>query len=205
MTADRPGDISLAADVLRDVLERVQDLAEMKAALFVMELAARHGTPGAWWDDLLEPGIVEAVVGRHSPQPAEDRFRQALDRAVANGFLFRIVAGGQRTCYLPATEDNRALVRRLRAGEAEGPSMLGLAAETPAAIYRPNVYAVYERHIGPLTPLIAEQLRSAERSYPRGWIEEAIATAAQNNRRSWRYIESILLRWEETGAPHGVQ
>jgi DNA replication protein len=201
--SDRPGDVLLPAGLLDDVLSRVQDLAEMKAVMFVLQAAARGGTPGVWFDDLLETRIVQAVVGTDSPRPSEDRLRQALDRAVANGFLFRVVAGGGRTCYLPVSEGNRALLGRMRAGEAGAPELLGLDPDTPAAIYRPNIYAVYEQHIGSLTPLVAEQLRSAERAYPRGWIEEAIITAARYNRRSWRYIETVLLRWEETGAPHG--
>lgn len=198
--SERHDDVVLPAALLNDVLNRVQDLAELKAVMFVLEAVARRGTPGVWFEDLLETRIVQAVVGADSPRPSEERLRQALDRAVANGFLFRVVAGG-RTCYLPVSDDNRMLIGRLRAGDPNVPEVLGLEPAAPAAIYRPNIYAVYEQYIGPLTPLIAEQLRSAERAYPRGWIEEAIITAARYNRRSWRYIETVLLRWEETGAP----
>lgn len=199
--SNRPDDILVPAGLLRDVLTRVQDLAEMKAVMFVLEAVTRRGTPGVWFEDLLDTRIMQAVVGADSPRPTEERLRQALDRGVANGFLFRVVAGGGRACYLPASEENRALVGRLRAGDVEAPDILGLDPAARAAIYRPNIYAVYEQHIGPLTPLVAEQLRSAERAYPRGWIEEAIISAARYNRRSWRYIETVLLRWEETGVP----
>lgn len=198
--SERRDDVVLPAALLNDVLNRVQDLAELKAVMFVLEAVARRDTPGVWFEDLLETRIVQAVVGADSPRPSEERLRQALDRAVANGFLFRVVAGA-RTCYLPVSDDNRMLLGRLRVGDPDVPDVLGLEPEAPAAIYRPNIYAVYEQYIGPLTPLIAEQLRSAERAYPRGWIEEAIITAARYNRRSWRYIETVLLRWEETGAP----
>lgn len=197
-------EVLLPGDAFDDVLDRGQDLAEMKAVLFVLAAAARQGTPGVWFEDLLDARIVQAVAGMHSPQPSEERLRQALDRAVANGFLFRVVAARRRTCYLPVSEGSRSLIARLRAGEEDAPAMLGFEAGESAAVYRPNIYAVYEQHIGPLTPLVAEQLRSAERAYPRGWIEEAITTAARYNRRSWRYIETVLLRWEETGTPHGM-
>lgn len=199
--SERLDDVMLPADLFDDLLDRVQDLAEMKVVMVVLEAAARRGTPGVWFDDLLETRIVRTVVGTDSPQPSEDRLRQALDRAVANGFLFRVVAAGRRACYLPVTEGNRALIARLRAGDGDAAGLVGLDPESPAAIYRPNIYAVYEQYIGPLTPLVAERLRSAERAYPRGWIEEAIITAARYNRRSWRYIETVLLRWEETGVP----
>lgn len=204
MTVEGAGELSLPADVVDDLLYRGNDLAEMKAVLFVLEITARRGTPGIWFDDLIDARILNAVAGASSPQPAEERLRSTLDRAVTNGFLYRLVAPGRRLYYLPASHRNRELVHRLRQGESDVRGVLDLPPDTEVAIYRPNVYTVYEQHIGPLTPLVAEQLRSAERAYPRGWIEQAIITAAHNNRRSWRYIESVLLRWEETGAPNGV-
>lgn len=204
MVSNPPDELSLPAEVLNDLLQRSHDLAEMKAVLFVLELAAGGNTPGVWFDALLEPRIVKAVAGTDSPEPAEERLRRSLDRAVTNGFLFRLVTSARRTCYLPASAGNRDLVRRLRHGDVDVTDGLDLPDDSTVAVYRPNIYTVYEQYIGPLTPIVAEQLRGAERSYPRGWIEQAIVIAAHNNRRSWRYIESVLLRWEETGAPAGI-
>jgi DnaD/phage-associated family protein len=128
--------------------------------------------------------------------------RRSLDRATANGFLYRLVVGSsRRVWYVPATRSNRETVERVRQGDPSAISELGVPDADSVAVYRPNVYALYERHLGPLTPLVAEQLRLAERAYPRAWIEEAIQQAVQYNRRNWRYVESILRRWEETGAP----
>ncbi len=50
-----------------------------------------------------------------------------------------------------------------------------------------------------ISPLLAEQLRDAERSYPWPWIEAAFREAVALNRRSWRYIERILERWRTEG------
>ena len=93
------------------------------------------------------------------------------------------------------------MVDRLRAGESGTVLELGLPTDADISVYRPNVFAFYEQYLGPLTPLVADQLRDAERSYPRLWIEEAIIAAADSHTRSWRYIETMLTRWEETGAP----
>ena len=50
-----------------------------------------------------------------------------------------------------------------------------------------------------LTPLIAEELREAEQSYPAEWIEEAFREAVRLNKRNWKYIRAILERWSTEG------
>ena len=55
-------------------------------------------------------------------------------------------------------------------------------------IDRPNIFVLYEQNIGALTPIIADELRDAEQTYPPQWIEEAIKIAVENNVRRWRYV-----------------
>jgi DNA replication protein len=62
-----------------------------------------------------------------------------------------------------------------------------------------NIFQIYEQHIGPLTPMIAEALQEAEDAYPYSWIEEAMRLAVTNNVRRWTYVEAILRRWQEEG------
>ncbi|MEJ2753177.1 MAG: DnaD domain protein, partial [Chloroflexota bacterium] len=71
---------------------------------------------------------------------------------------------------------------------------------------RPNIFVLYEQNIGALTPLIADELRDAEQTYPPQWIEEAIKIAVENNVRRWRYIITILERWRLEGKqkPDGI-
>ena len=66
-----------------------------------------------------------------------------------------------------------------------------------------NIFALYEGNIGMLTPLLAEELKDAERSYPGPWIEEAFKIAVSHNVRKWRYIEGILRRWATEGKDDG--
>jgi DnaD/phage-associated family protein len=58
---------------------------------------------------------------------------------------------------------------------------------------------MYEENIGPLTPLAADALKEAEKEYPTGWIEDAMRKAVKNNARNWRYVETILKRWQREG------
>ncbi len=64
---------------------------------------------------------------------------------------------------------------------------------------RPNIYALYEQNIGPLTPILSETLQDAEKSYPADWIEDAIKIAVTRNVRNWQYVEAILRSWKEKG------
>jgi DnaD/phage-associated family protein len=64
---------------------------------------------------------------------------------------------------------------------------------------RPNIFVLYEQNIGPLTPLLAEELMEAEDTYPLPWIEDAFREAVELNKRSWRYIQRILERWAAEG------
>lgn len=189
-----------ADELIDDVLPRVTDLAELKAILYVHHLSRARSHPAVPYYDLLDGGRLRAIVGIDTPEPAEDRLQRVVERAVAAGFLLRISAD-RHAWLLPATNAGRALLDRLRAGEPEALADLGLPAAADVVVHRPNVFSLYEKHLGPLTPLVAEQIRDAERVYPRAWIEEAIRAAADNNRRSWRYVEAILVRWEAEGAP----
>jgi DnaD/phage-associated family protein len=62
-----------------------------------------------------------------------------------------------------------------------------------------SIYALYEQNIGPLTPLVAEELRDAEELYPQEWLRPAFERAAARNKRNWRYVEAILKRWAAEG------
>jgi DnaD/phage-associated family protein len=197
----------LEEEFFSDALPRVQELVELKILLYVRHLAARRSRPGVSVEDLLEPAVLRATVGLFSPEPAELRLQRALDRAVANGFLLRatVRSNGRATTYLlPATRANRELVEDLERHGSGAVQALALSPGAEATVSRPNIFAFYEQHVGPLTPLVAEQLRDAERSYPRAWIEEAVLTAVHYNKRTWRYIQTILSRWEETGGPDAV-
>ncbi len=71
--------------------------------------------------------------------------------------------------------------------------------EVALDMQRPTVFQLYEQNIGPLTPMIAEDLKDAEKLYPADWLEDAIRIAVQNNVRRWKYVESILKSWKEKG------
>jgi len=199
-------DVLLPVEFFDRILVETKELPELKVVLHASYLAARQGTPAVALDDLLAADVVRSVAGPTSPEPGEVRLMRAVDRAVANGSLLRVslqVKGQATTLLLLSSARNRGIVDRMWAADPSVWSELDLEPSAEVTLYRPNVFGFYERHIGPLTPLIAEQLRDAERSYPQSWIEQAILTAVEYNKRNWRYVQTILTRWEETGAPDG--
>ncbi len=127
---------------------------------------------------------------------------EALDRglslALERGSLLRVeVRGDSRSeeLYLLATPTNRRAAPRL-AG-ADLPLEEPLPPAAPAEL--PNIFALYEENIGAITPLIADELKDAEERYPPQWIEKALREAVSLNKRNWRYVHSILKRWEAEG------
>ncbi|MCS6825474.1 MAG: DnaD domain protein [Caldilinea sp.] len=138
-----------------------------------------------------------------TPQQA---LADALERAVARGVLLKLEIETHVHENETAVEDwyfmntvkgrqTLALVRQGRLDELRHV----LPDEARLKVERPNVFVMYEQNIGLLTPLIADQLRDLEKSYPPEWIDEAFTIAVANNKRSLRYIQAILKRWETEG------
>lgn len=200
--------VPLRSRYLSELLAGTTDLAELKAVLYVALLSRVAAGSLVDLSLLLTPDVSRVIAGAGTPQPSEQRVRHALDRAVVNGALLRLrrdAGERERVQYLLATEENRDLLKRLAQNDESAAEVLNISSHEAVEMYRPNIFALYERLLGPLTPLMAEELRDAERSYSREWIETAMQEAASYNRRTWRYVQSILQRWESDGAPKNVR
>ncbi len=118
----------------------------------------------------------------------------ALEKAVRRGTLIR-VAREPAVYYFLNSPRGRAAAESLRSGKLDPES---LPASIPP-VERPNAFKLYEENIGPLTPLIADALKDAEKTYSEAWVAEALEIAVKRNKRNWRYVEAILKRWKEEG------
>ena len=121
-----------------------------------------------------------------------------LQLAVRRCTVIRAVAksdAGPEELFAVNTPSNRRQLETLT-GEIIDPDE-----PLPAAIgvRLPNIFALYEENIGTITPLIADELREAEKRFPAPWVEAAFKEAVSHNKRSWRYVEKILSRWETEG------
>jgi DnaD/phage-associated family protein len=183
--------VGLPEAVFTQLLPLIDNLDELKLTLHVLyRLARQRGRvryvrhQDLLTDRLLLDGLSEATGAA---------VEAALDRAVERGTLLRAEAGvdGQREMvYFANTPRGRAALEATRRGEP-------LSEATPAP--RPNIFVLYEENIGPLTPLIAEELKEAEECYPADWVQAAFREAVALNKRSWKYIRAILERWRNEG------
>jgi DnaD/phage-associated family protein len=184
-----------------DLLPAIDHLGEMKVTLYAFwALAQKEGrfrylrkTEMAA-DQLLLEGLASPDF---TPPAALD---DALERAVSRGTLLSVSLEYEdqiEILYFLNTPKGRAAVSAIEDGE-------WLPSDFPDApielrLHRPNIFNLYEQNIGPLTPMMADQLRAAEQDFPAEWIEEAIRIAVENNVRKWRYVEAILKDWRTVG------
>lgn len=184
-----------------ELLPQIDHLGELKVTLYCFwRLALKEGKirylrqSEMQADDTLMCGLAE--YKHDSPAALAD----ALERAVARGTLLHIQvesASGSEDLYFVNTPKGRAAVDGITRGEWRPTG----EDDTPVEVLvdRPNAFTLYEQNIGPLTPLIADELRDAEATYPAEWIEEAIREAVENNARSLRYVIRVLENWKEQG------
>ncbi|MFQ6059223.1 MAG: DnaD domain-containing protein [Anaerolineae bacterium] len=188
-----------------ELLPLIDNLAELKVTLHVFwRLHGKRGYPRyVSRKELLADGVL--LSGLKSPgRKPEDILGEGLERAVARGTLLRLITegrDGQEEWYFPNTDLGRRTVDRIRRGELELAATP--VAEAPPQVERPNIFVLYEQNIGLLQPMIAEELREAEQTYPAAWIEEAFKIAVERNARNWRYIQRILERWAREGKDDG--
>ncbi len=183
-----------------ELLPDIDHLGELKVTLHVFWLLTqkRGARPCVSGKELAADGRLIAGLASAATSGRE-ALRDALDRAVARRTLLRVSTGSgtaQRDWYFVNSEKGRRAVDDLLAGKWS-PAEPGETVQLHSQ--RPNIFVLYEQNIGPLTPLLAEELMEAENSYPTPWIEDAFREAVELNKRSWRYVQRILERWAAEG------
>jgi DnaD/phage-associated family protein len=189
-----------------ELLPAIDDMAELKVTLHIFWLLSqKKGHPRyVSVKELSGDGVLLGGL-KSLGQGAGESLREGLKRAVARGTLLHVAVeqdGKRDDIYFMNTDQGRQAVEKIRGGQLE----LGvtvLAAEPPVEVERPNIFVLYEQNIGLLQPLIAEQLKDAEQTYPGEWIEEAFQIAAERNKRKWAYVRAILERWATEGKDDG--
>jgi DNA replication protein len=168
------GFISLPDSFFTQTMPKMQNLAELKIVLYVSYLILRKQERPYF--------VTYGELLSHEPvaKMGEEMLRQALDSAVEHGVLLHstLNINGMLEDVYSLTDDSRQ----------------------PPAI---NIFALYEQNIGMITPMIAEELKEAEKLYPPQWIEEAFKMTVTLNKRNWKYIARILERWASEGKDSG--
>ena len=193
--------IALPEAFFREILPQIDDLDELRIILYAF-----------WRLDQLEGSIrylpISAFVQEESflhsfgktEEKASRKLEGALAKAVKRGTLLKVridsESGHEELIFLNSPK-GRAAVQAIEQGHWN-PDTHAID-ETILQEPLVNIFKLYETNIGPLTPMIAEALGDAEDTYPIEWIEDAIRIAVERNKRSWRYAEAILKRWQRDG------
>ena len=126
----------------------------------------------------------------------KEGLEKILETVIRRGVLLS-ANSGESTLFFLNSPRGRAALESLTRGawkpEGKHAPQIGYAAD------RPNIFGLYEQNIGPLTPILADELRDAEGTYPEDWIKDAFKIAVIKNVRNWNYIEAILRSWKEKG------
>ena len=193
-----------------NLLPQIRDIAELKTTLHIFwSLYGKRGYPRfITYQELLSNRSLMSSL-REGEKPPDEVLGDALEMAVNRGTILHVVLetdGAPEDVYFLNTESDRQVVDKIRNGEfalaglkAGGQAYLDVETEPP-----PDIFTLYEENIGMLTPLVAEELREAEKLYPEDWIGDAIKEAVNLNKRSWRYIARILERWSTEGKSDGT-
>lgn len=147
------------------------------------------------FSEILKDDLFMSCFGG-STEERERKLTDGLKRACARGALLQAQYEEDTLYFINSGPGRAAMEGVLNCAwnpGSETPFPLKLQKE------RPNIYALYEQNIGPLTPILAETLQDAENSYPQEWIADAIKIAVTRNVRHWQYVEAVLKSWKEKG------
>jgi DNA replication protein len=190
------------------LLPQISDITELKVTLYLLAtLYRKRGYPRfVSLGELLGSTSLMRSLSQADGPPAETLAR-ALEMAAKRGTILHLMldkGGATEDVYFLNTESDREAIAKIQRGEL---SLTGLKARGPGYLETeepPDIFTLYEQNIGMLTPMIAEELKEAERLYPADWIRDAVREAVTQNRRKWSYISAILERWSSEGRESGA-
>jgi DnaD/phage-associated family protein len=190
------------------LLPEIDDIAELKTTLHVMALLyGKKGYPRfvSYSELLANASLMQSL--KSEGESADETLRKALKMATERGTLLSLAVekdGASEDIYFLNDGNGRQAVAKIPGGELK---LSGLKAGAPVPVQAEeltDIFTLYEQNIGMLTPMIADELRDAEKLYPQDWIRDAIKEAALHNKRSIKYIAKILENWSVEGRSDGT-
>lgn len=177
-----------------ELLPIIDHLGEMKTTLYAFwKLHQKTGDYRYLWrDDFASDEHFMRGLSA-SPRQAQEMLDDALERAEARGTLLHASIEDEQAeqhFYVLNTEKGREALDKLTRGEwrPEGREQGNVTLSS----LRSGIFVLYEQNIGPLTPMVVEELRDALQSYPPEWLEDAIRIAVKNGARKLKYILAVL-------------
>ena len=189
--------------LLASLLEEIDSLDELKVILRTIHALHRQRKVPACisLSDLYSDRTVAAML-HTSGRELEELVQHAVCSASNHGILLIVETDGPESQIFLNTEPvRRALVRSGMDVTRKHYEPAETWASTEAALEKLDAITFYEHNVGHITPLIAENIRTALEQHPEDEVLLAIRKAAEANARNWNYIAAILRRWAIEGRP----
>lgn len=174
------------------LLPQIDSLVELKVTLHFLWVHYRQARQAVSRNELLTDETLMQSLALIDEDP-EEALTQGLARSVERGTLLYAQVEdetGRHHLYFLNSERGRQAQAKIKTGEMGVVATSGAEVASPAK--RPNIFDLYEANIGLISPILADQLKDAEATYPPEWIEDAIKIAVENNVRKWSYIRAVL-------------
>jgi DnaD/phage-associated family protein len=192
---------------INKLLPQINDTTELKIALLIFHLLyQKRGYPTyITYEELLQSiHLGDNILGQ---EESEQALRKALEAIVKRGIFLHVHLkqnGKTEDIYMLNNTQNQQVAKRLMHGRIDTKGRTSKVASVAPLGQLPGIFTLYEENIGLLTPMIADELREAEKLYPENWIRDAIKEAVSQNKRKWKYISAILERWSLEGKSNGI-
>ena len=167
------------------LLKEIDDAAELKVTLYAI-----------WRIEHIEGhfrALCETDFETESLGLDIKKIKLGLEKAVKRGTMLRSQHEADVFYFLNSPRGRLAAEAFAKGQWRESAKIMA------SPLKKSNIFKLYEENIGPLTPLLSDMLREAEKNYPSVWFEEAFEIAVSRNIRNWKYVEAILARWKEKG------
>jgi len=190
------------------LLPQIGDIIELKTTLHILgALYRKRGYPRfvTYRELLTNTSLMHSL--KAAAKPPEEALRQALEMATRRGTFLHLVLdrdGVPEDVYFLNTDPDRQIVAKIQNGEFALKGLKTGGKDYIETEEEPDIFTLYEQNIGMLTPMIADELREAEKLYPENWIRDAIKEAVKQNKRKWSYISAILETWSSEGKDSGT-
>ncbi|MDD4876371.1 MAG: DnaD domain protein, partial [Dehalococcoidales bacterium] len=194
---------------LSTLLPEINDIVELKITLHIFcAIYQKRSYPRfvTFRELLNNTNLMNSI--KEAAESPDIKLRRALEMATKRGTVLHLVLdknGMLNDLYFLNNNSGKQIMTKIRSGEL---ILNGLKTDKQAAVEpiedSPDIFTIYEQNIGMLTPMIAEELREAEKLYPINWIKDAIKEAVTLNKRNWRYIARILENWTTEGRSNGT-
>jgi DnaD/phage-associated family protein len=189
--------------IFNSLLAQITDINELKVLLCLFKIiySKKGKVRSVSFSELST--CLKFISGNDGHENLPDVFDSLIDKKV----ILRLSADNHEVndnIYFLNSEADRLILEKIRNGEVVLPGIKPSRLVPVSCNEVPDIYTLYEQNIGMLTPLIADELREAEKNYPVVWIKDAIKEAVSRNNRSWKYISRILEHWSTKGKDDGT-